>query len=793
MASAYPWATEETMQQIANSVSSSAARQAALSTLLRKHSGSSAQVDRLLEDVEEASTESNKTRVEAFGDLFGALGKSASKSIQGKSFKDIYNAYEDQSLVEAAEELKSNLPVESAIAQKFGGALVKAARMFNVASAVVTGVGILVNRAYAKEGELRDAVGRGMFTENIKALETYKSLGKVISGEIEKFSASIDHAMPLMANVSANTAQGTLALTRFIYMSEMKSRQADFTDFGYTMQEYASRIADEAAIFAKLGEINRGEALENTRIKEAMELSEEVAMYMANAMGRDRSEMIAQRKEFFENIDFVEAWRHSSEHLVNKYGEESALRIRESLEAGLSELKQLGIDQSFIDELEQTTHRALRDVSTNVSLYDNMNQELLDTIPRVEGLEVLVKNIEDTLAGQLMDPRQMRARMAEGVELVKANEFYKDPSAPAQQANAIIRSALSVTGEVLESVKGVTTADVDTLKSAIETTDAIIDAADAAQSAANTASYVTDMGYGVAQTVASFVDFALVDPINSIFGTESEPLPPPVQLPAQETQRQQQRESIERGSVEATVPPMTNRTPTSSSNFTPTTSNALVAPRMSGNKLATAMKFFVDNGYSKAQAAGIVGNLMAESGQNLKIDAVGDGGMAYGIAQWHPPRQRDFEAYFGKSIRESTFQEQLEFILLELQRKERSANSRITQTTNAGQAAAVVDQFYERSSGAHRNRRIANANQLYAQYDAMIAELAQSATPEQMESLNRKLDSLSAQRKMLENHGNVDLTADEIRSRIAEYDREIIKIQEQINAKMQSMTLEVEN
>ncbi len=122
-----------------------------------------------------------------------------------------------------------------------------------------------------------------------------------------------------------------------------------------------------------------------------------------------------------------------------------------------------------------------------------------------------------------------------------------------------------------------------------------------------------------------------------------------------------------------------------------------------------AVKFFVGKGWTEAQAAGIVGNLQAESGANLKIDAVGDGGQAYGIAQWHPPRQRNFEKAFGKSIQGSSFKEQLEFIQWELENTEEAAGRQLKKTKTPEEAAWAFDQYYERSSGAHRQRRIDNA------------------------------------------------------------------------------------
>jgi peptidoglycan hydrolase-like protein with peptidoglycan-binding domain len=122
-----------------------------------------------------------------------------------------------------------------------------------------------------------------------------------------------------------------------------------------------------------------------------------------------------------------------------------------------------------------------------------------------------------------------------------------------------------------------------------------------------------------------------------------------------------------------------------------------------------AVSFFVSKGWTPEQAAGIVGNLQAESGANLRTDAVGDGGKAYGIAQWHPDRQAKFRRAFGKDIREAGFKEQLQFVQWELENDERNAAAYLRRARTAEQAAWVFDEYYERSSGAHRQRRIDNA------------------------------------------------------------------------------------
>ena len=114
-------------------------------------------------------------------------------------------------------------------------------------------------------------------------------------------------------------------------------------------------------------------------------------------------------------------------------------------------------------------------------------------------------------------------------------------------------------------------------------------------------------------------------------------------------------------------------------------------------------------GYTKEQAAGIVGNLQAESGKELNIGAVGDSGQARGLAQWHPDRQANFAKFSGKDIGSSTFEEQLAFIKHELETSEKGAGTRLKGAGSAQEAAAIIDQYYERSSGAATGQRMANA------------------------------------------------------------------------------------
>lgn len=125
-----------------------------------------------------------------------------------------------------------------------------------------------------------------------------------------------------------------------------------------------------------------------------------------------------------------------------------------------------------------------------------------------------------------------------------------------------------------------------------------------------------------------------------------------------------------------------------------------------------AVSTLMNAGWTLPQAAGIVGNLQVESGPNMKTNAVGDNGEAFGIAQWHADRRQVFQRVVGIPMEQASFDQQLSFVNWELNNTEKGAGMALRQATTAAQAAAIVDKLYERSSGEALSQRIANAEAL---------------------------------------------------------------------------------
>jgi murein DD-endopeptidase MepM/ murein hydrolase activator NlpD len=139
-------------------------------------------------------------------------------------------------------------------------------------------------------------------------------------------------------------------------------------------------------------------------------------------------------------------------------------------------------------------------------------------------------------------------------------------------------------------------------------------------------------------------------------------------------------------------------------------------PVPQSSRAKEAMDYFIGQGWTREQAAGIVANLQAES--NFKADAVGDGGRAYGIAQWHPDRQANFQKFAGHSIRSSTYEEQLKFVQWELTHTESAAGNQLRSADTAREAGAAVSKYYERPADreGEASRRGERAEQILRSY-----------------------------------------------------------------------------
>lgn len=121
----------------------------------------------------------------------------------------------------------------------------------------------------------------------------------------------------------------------------------------------------------------------------------------------------------------------------------------------------------------------------------------------------------------------------------------------------------------------------------------------------------------------------------------------------------------------------------------------------------------LSKGYTPEQAAGLVGNLIQESGPRLNTGAVGDGGNSVGMGQWNGPRMRALQAFARAEGRDwQDLDLQIDFLDHELRTTEKAAGDAIRATTSASEAARIASEQFWRPGIPRVGQRIGYAEDL---------------------------------------------------------------------------------
>jgi len=113
-----------------------------------------------------------------------------------------------------------------------------------------------------------------------------------------------------------------------------------------------------------------------------------------------------------------------------------------------------------------------------------------------------------------------------------------------------------------------------------------------------------------------------------------------------------------------------------------------------------AYNYFLQRGYTPTAAAGIVGNLVQESGVNPVVRP-GDSGTAHGIAQWRGDRYTGLQNYAAQNKGSiGDLGTQLGYLDYELRNKYGDTYKRLMASKNVGDATGAFALGYERPKGA---------------------------------------------------------------------------------------------
>jgi hypothetical protein len=136
------------------------------------------------------------------------------------------------------------------------------------------------------------------------------------------------------------------------------------------------------------------------------------------------------------------------------------------------------------------------------------------------------------------------------------------------------------------------------------------------------------------------------------------------------------------------------------------------APLGPGEKVQAKQLFdyFKEQGFGAGQAAGILGNMLTESG--FRTDAYNAGEGAIGLCQWEGGRRGELERFAANIGRAVTdWKTQADFVIHELTGSESGALENLKSSRSPSEAARVFQSQYERSAAL--TNRASNAEEIY--------------------------------------------------------------------------------
>lgn len=122
-------------------------------------------------------------------------------------------------------------------------------------------------------------------------------------------------------------------------------------------------------------------------------------------------------------------------------------------------------------------------------------------------------------------------------------------------------------------------------------------------------------------------------------------------------------------------------------------------------KARQAVDYFVNKGLTREQAAGLVGNLMRESGMNIAATNPNSG--AYGLGQWLGNRKTRLFRRYGYH---PTFEQQLDYVWDELNTSHRRGLQMLRASKTVNDAARNAFGYYEFSAGPEAAVRAMNGS-----------------------------------------------------------------------------------
>lgn len=463
----YPWATEETASRLAELSRSNNIKSTALATAIAQVTNPT-DVKRIQSMIEDAVREVEHTE--------DAI-KNASSQIKSQ-LKDARSALSGSSGLESIAELteagtKALHRVTTGAADMVSGGNAVAGGIARVAgfatgTAVATaGLGtIFASLMSEQEKTVRAMIDFGLIVGDDALYTDLRSRVANFAMGVADYTSILETTKQMMTGVSGDVYSGQVQMLDFLNNTiddETLSR------FGYSPQEYAMQLSQEAAMLYRLNQINDLNSFDQRKVVDSFNTINSLSLFLANNLGMQRSQALALRQESRENLDMQLVMFQQAEYIQEQLGEQARTNITEA-----NDLLYILMSQTVGDQLARETQQVMsnfvRDIQFDTSAVNNIPDDLMQTLQRIspEVAQEYISIIEDAGTGQItaedMVLRYQRFARAiqQSTAKISPDDIGREATAIRAQVAMIPDSFFNITADTLEAGLAETRDVVDT-------------------------------------------------------------------------------------------------------------------------------------------------------------------------------------------------------------------------------------------------------------------------------------------------------------------------------------------
>lgn len=401
----YPWAMEETAQKVAQLIQADAADSAALAVAMTQGKISVESLKGSLSETLKKVSAERRSLNQSVQNYGQELNRSFRLASGAKSVKDIMNSdIKFDSLERATEELQRGLG-SAGIKGKLGaaaGMLTKVASRGNLALA---GFAVAVRAVYKQAEFFNAIIDRGLQTDGLftGAVRLEQQIRLLTGDTLETFFKATDGFGTTFAQFGDNTMEGYQTFAKFFTEMEKYNVEGTGRDFGRSIPEFITALAQEAQILYTLNQIEGLGITEKRAVLRSYMNVNEIALFMAGEFGLQRDELLAARMERMQSVDFIAGYANTAEHHISKYGADVHQNSIATVDSILMGLQAAGIDESMISEFEGALNRARYDFAKDETVINNLTPEFVQKLNEL-GFTNVLPLLDKALVGLDTDP-----------------------------------------------------------------------------------------------------------------------------------------------------------------------------------------------------------------------------------------------------------------------------------------------------------------------------------------------------------------------------------------------------